>query len=54
MLGGNLKDKNLAIVPGPNAKYTVRDWEVNNKTKAKASVEQQQLADRVIRSVDRM
>lgn len=51
MLGTNLKDKNLLIIPPPNAKYTLREWEINNKTKARVSEEQQKQADRIIRLV---
>lgn len=50
----NLKEKNLVILPAPNAKYTVRDWENNNKSKARVSEDQQKLADRVIRLVCRI
>lgn len=48
MFGTN---KNSFIVPPQQAKYTVRDWEINNKMKVKVSEDQQKLADRVIRSV---
>lgn len=50
-MGTNLRDKNLFIVPPGQNKYTVRDWEINNKMKVRVSEDQQKLADKVIRSV---
>lgn len=49
MFNTNLSNKNLIVLPPPNPKYTERDWEYNNKVKARVSEDQQKLANRVIR-----
>lgn len=49
MFSKNITEKNVIILPPPNPKYTLRDWEFNNKAKARISEDQQKLANRVIR-----
>lgn len=49
MFSKNIAENNAIIFPPPNPKYTLRDWEHNNKAKARISEDQQKLANRVIR-----
>ncbi|XP_053688785.1 tektin-1 [Sabethes cyaneus] len=49
-----LANQNLVIMPPARAKYTPRDWDLNNRTKNNFSLNQQTLAERIICESERL
>lgn len=49
MLGNNLSEQNLLIVPNAPPRYTNDDWNFNNSQKNRVSEDQQMLANRILR-----
>lgn len=49
-----IPERSLVIYPPGPGKYSIRDWNYNNQVKARASTDQQKLADRIINESERV